>query len=132
MQAAAQQGAGFVPACRGQHLHLYAQLLPQLLHRDIIQKGILFLPQHHSRDAQRFCGKAAGALGNDIGGGDEAGHTNIAAEKAVLDGVDVHGDHGVLAVQLLHHAGDEGRCHGAGDHVQLLGAVDPVGLVQFR
>ena len=35
-------------------------------------------------------------------------------------------------MQLLHHAGDEGRCHGAGDHVQLLGAVDPVGLVQLR
>ena len=44
----------------------------------------------------------------------------------------MHSDHGVLPVQLLHHAGDEGRSHGTGDHVQLLGAVDPVGLVQLR
>ena len=126
VQAAAQQGAGFVPACRGQYLHFYAQPLPQLFYRDIVKEGILFLPQHHSRDAQRFCGKLASALGDDVGSSDQAGHANITAEKAVLDGVDVHSDHGVLPVQLLHHAGNKGRCHGAGDHVQLLGAVDAV------
>ena len=42
-----------------------------------------------------------------------------------------HLDHGVLAVQLFHHLNDEGGCHGAGDHIQLFGAVNAVGLVQF-
>ena len=51
-----------IPACCGQNLHLYAQLLSQLLYRDIVKEGIFFLPQHHSRDAQRFCGKFACTL----------------------------------------------------------------------
>lgn len=40
-------------------------------------------------------------------------------------------DHGVLAVELVHHLCDEVACHGAGDHIDLFGAVDAVGPVQL-
>ena len=42
-----------------------------------------------------------------------------------------HLDHGVLTVQLVHHLGDEGGRHRAGDDIQLLGAIDTVGLFQL-
>ena len=132
MQAAAQQGAGFVAARGRQHLHLHAKALGQLVSGDVVQKGVFFLPQHHGGHAQRAAGQLALALSNDIGRRYKPGHTHIAAEEFVLDGVHRHLDHGVLAVQLSHHLVDERRSHFARDHVHLFGAVNAVGLFQLR
>ena len=57
---------------------------------------------------------------------------HVAAKEIILDNVNFHIDHGVLAVELVHHLCDEGACHGAGDHIDLFGAVDAVGPVQLR
>ena len=131
MQAAAEQGAGFVAAADGQHLYLDAQPLAQLRNGHIVQEGILLFPQHDGRDAQRPALQAALALGDDVGGRHKTGHADIAAKELVLDGVDRDLDHRVLAVKLVHHLTDEGGCHGARDHIQLLGAVDAVRLFQL-
>lgn len=70
-------------------------------------------------------------LGNDIGGGDKPCHAHVAAKEIILDNVNFYIDHGVLAVELIHQLSDKGACHGAGDHIDLLGSVDAVGPVQL-
>ena len=131
MQAAAQQGLGLVAAAGGQDFHLHAEPLAQLLDGHIIEEGVLLLPQHHGRHAQRAAGQPALALSDDVGRRDEARHADVAAEEVVFDGMHFYFYHGVLAVELVHHLGDEGRGHGAGDDIHLFGAIDAVGLFQL-
>ena len=131
MEAAAQQGLGLVAAAGGQDFHLYAEPLAQLLDGHIIEEGVFLLPQHHGRHAQGAAGQPALALGDDVGRRDEARHADVAAEEVVFDGMHFYFYHGVLAVELVHHLGDEGRGHGAGDDIHLFGAIDAVGLFQL-
>ena len=107
MQAAAQQGTGFLAAGCGQHFHLHAKALGQLVGGDVVQKGVFFLPQHHGGHTQRTAGQSALALGNDIGRRHKTGHPHIAAKEFVLDGVHRYLHHGILSVQLVHHLVDE-------------------------
>ena len=98
----------------------------------IVKEGIFLFPQHHGGHAEGPALQLALALGDDVRGCDEACHAHIAAEELVLDGMDVDLDHGVLAVQLVHHPGDEGGRHGPRHHIHLLGAEEAVGLCQLR
>src|SRR5699024_80914 len=67
---------------------LAPQRFAELRQRDIIQKTVALILQHHLRHSQNTAMQTALALVNNIRGGNQACHADIAAKKAVFDGVD--------------------------------------------
>ena len=86
VQPAAQQRPGLLAAVGRQDLYLDPQPLGQLLHRDAVQEHVPLAAQPSLPAHQHPAGKAAGALVDDIGGGHQARHPHVAAEKAVRMG----------------------------------------------